>query len=629
MKKLIVLLLLTCTLLRVNAQTPQLKLLPWVSGLVKPVEITHCGDSRVFILEQDGRIRIVANNSLLSVPFLDINPQVNSTGNEQGLLGLAFHPDYKTNGFFYINYTNNTGTTVISRFNVDPADSNRALIGSELILLTINQPYTNHNGGDLLFGKDGYLYIPLGDGGSAGDPQNFAQNRKSRLGKTIRIDVNYGNLFAIPPDNPFLNDTNYLPELWQLGLRNPWRCTVDPVDGSLWLADVGQGAFEEVNRSADGEGGQNFGWRCYEAANPYNTNGCQPASFYTDPVYAYPHVQGGQCSVTGGDVYRGALSSNLFGHYLFSDFCFPTLRTLKEDSTGAFIHQLNTAWPGAGISAFGSNQYGEMYVANLYNGEVRRLTDTSTCVPTAWLSDLDTLRICSDQHLLWTPLSDSMSYVWYRNNTLIPGINGNTFLATLNGNYRVEVTNLRNGCTNSAAVVLRLRGAQPVVNISGLDTLYCTSDPVAIMTGSPAGGVFSGLGVAGTAFNPGNSGTGTVLVQYTYTNPANGCVSKSIVPVKVSVCAGLEETSAFTRTNVFPNPARNETRVEFDLAESGVITIELMDLAGRLNWSERRYLSRGAQQVLLPLKGLASGMYLVRLTNGKGLPEQIKLLVNP
>lgn len=615
-----------------RAQVPQLKLIPYISsGLVKPVDITHCGDSRVFIVEQDGRIRIVQNGVLQSLPFLDINPQVNSTGNEQGLLGLAFHPDYKSNGYFYINYTNNSGNTVVSRFSVNPSDSNRALAGSELILLTVTQPYSNHNGGDLLFGPDGYLYIPLGDGGSAGDPQNFAQNKKSRLGKTLRIDVNYGSLFAIPPDNPFLNDTTFLPELWHIGLRNPWRCSFDPANGNLWLGDVGQGAFEEVDLSRAGSGGgENYGWRCYEANNPYNTNGCQPLTAYVSPVYSYPHISGGQCSVTGGEVYRGALSLNFFGHYIFSDFCTPTLRTLREDNTGAFIHQLNTAWPGAGISAFGSDYYGELYVANLYNGQVRKIADTSSCIPVAWLASTDTLRVCDTIYTLRTPLNDSISYAWYLDNTLLPGISGNTCTATLDGTYRVEVVNLRNGCTNTASVVLRLLGAQPAVSITGLDTAYCISNGPVLLSGSPAGGVFSGLGLSGNSFTPQAAGLGTVLVRYDYTDTTNGCVNTKILPVRIKVCTSADELSPLiSGSRVFPNPAQREARIDFTLAESRRVRMELLDPSGRMVQFVEMQLPAGPQQMLLPLKGLASGMYMLRLSPEQDVPVVHRLVVKP
>ncbi len=259
------------------------------SGLQAPVFITHAGDNsgRLFVLEQPGRIRVIKQGMLLSTPYLDITSLV-LYGGERGLLGLAFHPNYKQNGTFYVNYTRQTdGATVIARYRVSATNPDLADSASATILMIIPQPYANHNGGCLQFGQDGYLYIGMGDGGSGGDPQNYAQNINSLLGKMLRIDVNNGNPYAIPPDNPYVNRDG-ADEIWALGLRNPWRFSFDRLTGDLYIADVGQNAWEEVNfQAANAQGGINYGWRCREGAHPYNSNPpCNDASFLatlTDP----------------------------------------------------------------------------------------------------------------------------------------------------------------------------------------------------------------------------------------------------------------------------------------------------------------------------------------------------------
>ena len=231
-----------------------------------PVEIKNAGDERLFIVEKSGKIKILnSDGSVNSTPFLDIEDRVSISGNERGLLGLAFHPNYPENPYFFVNYTNNSGNTTISKFSVS---SNENIANTnETILLTINQPYANHNGGCINFGPDGNLYIGMGDGGSGGDPQNYSQNTNSLLGKMLRINVNSG-VYSIPDDNPFGS------EIWSTGLRNPWKFSFDSENGNLWIADVGQNEFEEINLVIDNPSNINYGWRCYEGNEPYNTSGC-------------------------------------------------------------------------------------------------------------------------------------------------------------------------------------------------------------------------------------------------------------------------------------------------------------------------------------------------------------------
>ena len=363
---------------------PQLSLEPVATGFSSPVDIAHAGDERLFIVERGGRIRITdtAGNTL-PVPFLDIDDRVRSTGQEQGLLGLAFSPDYATDGRLYVHYTGNDGGTRISRFLVDPADPDRADPATEEVLLTVAQPFTNHNAGDLAFGPDGYLYVTMGDGGSFGDPGNRSQNPGALLGKLLRLDVSGASGYAVPPDNPFAGSADTLPEIWHLGLRNPWRISFDRVTGDLWIADVGQNAWEEVNRQpAASPGGENWGWRCYEGEAPYNTAGCAPFSAYDPPLFTYDHFSGG-LSVTGGFVYRGDRQFTLagmdpvgdFAQYLLADYVTGRWWSLQRDAcSGEYVpHALGIV--GFDISTFGEDASGELFVANLATGTISRVVD--------------------------------------------------------------------------------------------------------------------------------------------------------------------------------------------------------------------------------------------------------------
>ncbi|MEZ4728693.1 MAG: PQQ-dependent sugar dehydrogenase [Caldilineaceae bacterium] len=370
-----------------------------VGGLTQPTDITHAGDSRLFVTEKVGRIQLIQNGALLPTPFLDITGRV-AAGNgtvETGLLGLAFHPNYQSNGYFYLNYTVSSPLrTRIARFTVSAGDANVADPNSELVLLEFSQPANNHNGGQIHFGADGYLYIASGDGGGSGDPSNYGQNNSVLLGKILRIDVDGttgagpdcdtsgSTHYRIPPGNPFADgDGGACDEIWATGLRNPWRFSFDRLTGDLWIADVGQNRFEEINFAASGNnGGANYGWRCYEGATAYNTTGCQPAGSYVAPLHVYNRNQG-DCSVTGGYVYRGSVYPNLNGHYFFSDFCNKTIRSIS----GAPDNTVITAWSanggGSNPITFGQDQQGELYVG-YFSGEIYQITGVgvpSTATP--------------------------------------------------------------------------------------------------------------------------------------------------------------------------------------------------------------------------------------------------------
>ena len=333
---------------------------PFVSGLQRPVDLQADGSGRLFVIEKVGRIRIIQNGQLLETPFMDISDRVGSSANEQGLLGLAFHPDYGETGKFYVNYTDNNGDTVIAQFQ-STADPNIADPASEIALMHIDQPFPNHNGGVLAFGPDGYLYAGMGDGGSQGDPRGNAQNIGAMLGKILRIDVNGGSPYSVPADNPFGN------EVWAYGFRNPWRLSFDSQTGELYIADVGQGTWEEIDfLPAGSPGGANFGWNLREGAHDYKGSA---SAGLIDPVAEYSHAEGG-CSVTGGYVYRGSMSE-WNGIYLYGDYCTGFIWGLIRSNDGWQKQLLFQT--GVTITSFGQDENGEVYLLS-DNGSIYRLT---------------------------------------------------------------------------------------------------------------------------------------------------------------------------------------------------------------------------------------------------------------
>lgn len=338
------------------------------NGFQRPVNLTNAADGsgRLFVLEQQGVIRVLLNNEVLAAPFLDIHKRVGSNGNEQGLLGIAFHPDFKKNGVFFVDYTDLNGNTVISRFSAAlnaAAASQTADSASEQILLQIVQPYPNHNGGQILFGPDGMLWIGMGDGGSQGEPHGNGQSLQTLLGKILRIDVDHGSPYAIPADNPFASGGG-LPEIWAYGLRNPWGLRFDALTGDLYIADVGQDKWEEIdflpaNFSATPA---NFGWNLLEGNHPYKNSGQTTPKNYIAPVFEYGH--GPECSITGGAVYRGKKLPEFYGVYLFGDYCSGTIWGLIQ--TGGQNWQAEKLFQtSAKISSFGVDEQGELYFLDL------------------------------------------------------------------------------------------------------------------------------------------------------------------------------------------------------------------------------------------------------------------------
>jgi len=361
-----------------NAQDLDLEL--FASGLNRPVNLKHAGDDRLFVAEQDGLIKIInADGTVNSAPFLNISGRIDSSGNEQGLLGLAFHPDYANNGYFFVNYINDTEDTVVARFSRSSSNPSLADPNSELIILTIPQPFSNHNAGEMHFGPNGHLYIATGDGGSGGDPQNNSQNLGNLLGKLLRINVDNAtvtNPYVIPSDNPFVGNSAAMDEIWAYGLRNPWKFSFDTSNADLWIGDVGQNAREEINLtvSTDNIGGINYGWRCYEGNNIFNTTvGCPNGNTLTFPVAEYSH-SGGRCSITGGYRYRGTEYPSLEGLYFFADICTQEIGYLRFDNGNWSSTFENFS---GSIAAFGEDVNGELYACSL-GGNISKLIDNDT-----------------------------------------------------------------------------------------------------------------------------------------------------------------------------------------------------------------------------------------------------------
>ena len=346
------------------------------SGLSLPVAITHAGDTRLFLTQQRGTVVIWDGTRILPAPFLDVTNLVLCC-DERGLLSVAFHPKYKENGFFYVDYTETAGpgTTVIARYRVSPIDPNRADPASAKVLLRIAQPFANHNGGQLQFGPDGYLYIGMGDGGSAGDPGNRAQNLAERLGKILRIDVDSGDPYGIPPSNPFVTTSGARPEIWAYGLRNPWRFAFDRATSDLWIADVGQGSFEEIDfQPSTSIGGENYGWRRLEAGHCFNPSSNCENFTNVKPVIEYSHTAGA-CSVSGGYVYRGSRYQRLAGTYLYGDYCNGMIWGATHPSN-SFSNTHLLIDTTLAISTFGEDLNGELYVADYNSGRLYHIAST-------------------------------------------------------------------------------------------------------------------------------------------------------------------------------------------------------------------------------------------------------------
>ena len=522
------------------------------TGYSSPVEIVNCGDGRLFIVQQNGYIYISDSLGVKqTTPFLNISSSV-QYGGERGLLGLAFHPNYATNGYFFVNYTKTGGNTRVSRFSMDPFNPNTTLAGSEQILFEVTQPYSNHNGGGIKFGPDGYLYIGMGDGGSGGDPQGYAQNLQSKLGKMLRIDVDNGSPYSAPADNPFVSGGG-LEDIWAYGLRNPWRFSFDRVTHDLWIGDVGQNAYEEVDFLPAGTaGGTNFGWRCYEANHNYNTSGCSGASNYQAPIFEYSQGGGNGCSMTGGYMYRGGKYQNLYGKYLLADYCAGRFWALTPTGSGTVTSAVVGNFSTYMYTGFGEDQYGELYVTGYTNGKIYRIS-IADCTPTAAITNGQNVVVCTENNDPFsTPLvaayNPANSYQWFKDNLIIDGANNPTYLATEPGNYYVVATSNAAACTTNATspVTTITTATAPVAAIQDWQPTVALCDD-----GTGASITFSAASIPGYTFQWQRNGANiqdATAAQYTATEAGT-------YAVVVSNLGNCPTPSQATEVVVVNNPA--------------------------------------------------------------------------
>lgn len=517
------------------AQNPTITLTQVGSGFSTVTCLASAGDNRLFVLEQAGRIKFFdpyAGGS--NTTFMDISSRVNSTGNERGLLGLAFAPDFETSGRFYVNYTATSpaGATKISRFSVSSSNPNAGDPNSEEVLMTITQPYSNHNGGNIMFGPDGYLYVGMGDGGSGGDPQNYAQNKQSYLGKMLRLDVSGQTGYTSPASNPFVgaNDpgNTTLDEIWAIGVRNPWRYSFDRLTGDLWIADVGQNIYEEVDfQPATSTGGENYGWRCYESNATYNTSGCLGASNYVFPVFEYAHSTSNGCSITGGFVDRGVVNDNLYGRYLVTDYCSGRIWSLSRDAGGIVTSIDHGQYNTNSYTAFGEDIYGEIYLAR-QNGIILRI-GASNSVPLAPVNTTEAFICPGASASLSTPENPLLTYEWFKDADQTPVATSATFDATEEGTYYVVVTRTSDGASNTSEEIVVTVAPAPPVLTTGADPNELCADaafPVSLI-GTPLGGTFSGTGVVNASFDPFELPAGEYEITYNFTTP-EGCSSEPV-----------------------------------------------------------------------------------------------------
>lgn len=589
---------------------PDIQLQSFATGFNRPVDIAHCGDERLFIVEQRGIIWILdANGNKLTDPFLNIDPKVGSTGNEQGLLGLAFHPNYAQNGYFFVNYTDNNGDTHIARYSVSAADPNIANPDSELEIMEVAQPYSNHNGGGIKFGPDGYLYIGLGDGGSGGDPQNNGQKKTSFLGKMLRIDVDNGSPYSVPASNPFVNDPAFLPEIWAWGMRNPWRFSFDRLTGDLWIGDVGQDDWEEIDyQPASSTGGENYGWRCYEGTHTYNTGNCPDVSTLTMPAVEFQNSGSLGCSITGGFVYRGCAYPKLYGRYLYTDYCSGRLWSLTPDGNGGWTNEQIADLANNQYVSFGENKDGELFIAALGSGTISRITETSFS-----FGEVTDEGCGGDSDgAITLDIANSMPPLTF---TWSDGFTGQNRTGLTAGFYGVTIT--------TASVCAFFEGFNVNVENQTPDVPVVAVDMDTVLT-APAGFDYQWLldgqpvpGATGQTFIASQSGSYTVVV----TNDGDCSATSEPVNVVISASGFLPNVQS---VKFSPNPFSEDATLQIAASQATRIGLKINDLAGK-NWLSDEFVVNGKSSIRLPLSKLPAGVYLLVLTTEGG--EWVERLV--
>ncbi|MCB9018828.1 MAG: PQQ-dependent sugar dehydrogenase [Chitinophagales bacterium] len=566
------------------------------TGFNEPVDIASAGDERLFIVSRHGTIEILYPDLSVST-FLDIDDRVGSGGGEQGLQGLVFHPDYASNGFFYVNYTDTLGDTHISRFSVSAGDPDLADPDSELLLIYADQPANNHNSGDLNFGPDGYLWLCTGNGG--GPANGNAQDTTSILGKVLRIDVDGGSPYAIPADNPFIGEPG-VDEMWALGLRNPWRFSFDRLTGDLWIADVGGAIKEEVNfRPVSSGGGENYGWQCYEAS--YQSALCDTSIDFTFPIFEYNHnpFTGGY-AITGGFVYRGNAYPHLYGYYTTIDYVTGNAWALHSDGMGGWLVD-TLGFLVDHITSFGEDQNGEIYACEKDAGNIYRLKDL--CGSFALTSDItdETALGVSDGSIDLTVTGGnapySISWSTGASSEDLSGLSADTYTVTVTddlGCVQTGVYEVAQLCgpaidvqvsditTSSATISWSPSGAGlykvQYITMGGTPGQITTPDTSVTLSGLDAGAVY--------VFRVRNKCSGTTA---TYT--ASGAFMTD--PLRDGMVSGLE---------VFPNPTTGLLYLQSDMQDTPVLI---------RNVSGNPVMHYNDCPDVIDLSGLPNGMYML------------------
>ena len=577
------------------------------TGFNEPVDIASAGDERLFIVSRHGTIEILYPDLSVST-FLDIDDRVGSGGGEQGLQGLVFHPDYASNGFFYVNYTDTLGDTHISRFSVSAGDPDLADPDSELLLIYADQPANNHNSGDLNFGPDGYLWLCTGNGG--GPANGNAQDTTSILGKVLRIDVDGGSPYAIPADNPFIGEPG-VDEMWALGLRNPWRFSFDRLTGDLWIADVGGAIKEEVNfRPVSSGGGENYGWQCYEAS--YQSALCDTSIDFTFPIFEYNHnpFTGGY-AITGGFVYRGNAYPHLYGYYTTIDYVTGNAWALHSDGMGGWLVD-TLGFLVDHITSFGEDQNGEIYACEKDAGNIYRLKDL--CGSFALTSDItdETALGVSDGSIDLTVTGGnapySISWSTGASSEDLSGLSADTYTVTVTddlGCVQTGVYEVAQLCgpaidvqvsditTSSATISWSPSGAGlykvQYITMGGTPGQITTPDTSVTLSGLDAGAVY--------VFRVRNKCSGTTA---TYT--ASGAFMTD--PLRDGMVSGLE---------VFPNPTTGLLYLQSDMQDTPVM---IRDVSGNpvMHYNDC--------PDVIDLSGLPNGIYILEI---HGRSQQIIL----
>ena len=620
----------------------------------RAVDLQHAGDltDRLFVVDQLGIIKVIQNDASVNTTknFLDITDSV-IYGGERGLLGLAFHPDYKSNGYFFVNYT--TGTTLksrISRFSVSSTNSDSADKNSELILLEFDQPYTNHNGGQLAFGNDGYLYIATGDGGSGGDPQNNAQNISVLLGKILRIDVNNSLPplnYGIPSDNPFVDSLDSVrKEIFAYGLRNPWRFSIDPITNNIWCGDVGQGSWEEIDII---QNGKNYGWKCYEGSSPYSLTGCN--GIYEFPIWEYSHSVG--FSITGGYVYRGPNLPDLYGKYIYADYVMAKVWSLEYDGVNPAINNLLLTAPGS-VTSFGVDQNQELYVLS-FNGKIYKFTPTAPIVAPSFLRISNALP--DEITLQWKDNSNNETGFIIERQTettdvfvVIDSVSSNVIsftdiiVDTALYSYRVKAFDVSNqsGYSNQASIN---------ITIIPVELTSFTAETVAngIILNWQTATELNNKGFEVQRKSDNNSwqsigfvngnGTTTQIKSYSYLDNRLNSNSKHILyrlkqldfngsySYSNEVYVKLITPTKYSLEQNYPNPFNPSTLIRYKLPIDGQVSLKIYDVLGNeIETLVNKQQTAGNYEVNFDASLLSNGIYFYQLTTN-GFSKTLKMIL--